>query len=91
MMMSKIPPLDITPEQAERFAQLIPEMLDDIRQLAGDLLGDSSAAHKRRVANRHGVRESSELVAACDHHNWDLFHRWCDTCGVTWFELINGG
>ncbi len=53
-----------------------------------NILRDSPAAHKRRVALRRGVRETSELVLGCDHGNWDHVKHWCDDCGVTRVELM---
>ena len=47
-----------------------------------------TATHKRRVALKHGVRESYELEADCLHTDFDFVKFWCNDCGITAVELI---
>jgi len=61
---------------------------EEIEQLCRDMLRTTVATHKRRVAIRHGVRESSELVPDCNHAEWDHARCWCNGCGVTKFEMM---
>lgn len=52
------------------------------------ILRDSPAAHRRRCAIRQGNREPEQ--ESCDHANWDHARYWCDDCGVTRQEIIDG-
>ena len=68
--------------------EVMTENWERVFDLARNILRDSPAAHKRRVALRHGVRDASELVPGCKHKHWDHTRHWCDDCGVTRVELI---
>jgi len=60
----------------------------DLKEIADDLFRVTTATHKRRVALKHGVRESSELEADCPHEGWDTTKYWCNDCGITAMEII---
>jgi hypothetical protein len=61
----------------------------EVRRIAAAVLGDSVAAHKRRVALRQGRREPVRS-GGCSHANWDAVKKWCDDCGATPEELVSG-
>ena len=59
-----------------------------LKPFLDEMLRVSLAVHKRRVALRHGIRESCELESFCLHEDWDSRKLWCNGCGVSAMELI---
>lgn len=61
---------------------------EEIERIVAEHLRVTVPIHKRRCAIKHGVRESSELEADCDHvKHWNPVKRWCENCGITLHEL----
>jgi hypothetical protein len=60
-----------------------------IAQIIADLFRTTVSVHKRRCANRLGVREiTPDIIDACEHRDWNLSRQWCNRCGVTQMELL---